>query len=44
MNNNSNTSLNQWRHLVLLMISTGARQGELLSLRWHQNDSGRKIN
>ncbi|WP_281244177.1 hypothetical protein [Anaerobacillus arseniciselenatis] len=44
MNNHSSAGFKLWSQLVLVMHATGARRGELLSLRWHDNDSDRKIN
>lgn len=44
MKNNSNTSIKLWSQLVFLMQATGVRSGELLSLKWHYNDSDRKNN
>jgi integrase len=44
MKNNSNTGITLWSQLVFVMHATGIRQGELLSLKWHDNDSDRKNN
>ncbi|MDR7080190.1 integrase [Neobacillus niacini] len=44
MNNNSNARLKPWSYLLLVMHATGVRQGELLSLKWHDKDSARKNN
>lgn len=44
MKNNSNTGITLCSQLFFVMYTTGLRQGELLSLKWHDNDSDRKNN
>lgn len=44
MKNNSTTGIELWSQLVFIMHTTGVRQGELISLKWHYSDSDRKNN